>query len=60
MKLNPFGHFILRHAIIKNLFTVCLNSILSNLPKTSPPVHGQTQTASPEGSQMNVVAEVVA
>ena len=60
MKLNPFSHLILIHAILKNLFTVCLDSRLSNLPKTSPPVHRQTQTTSPEGSQMNVIAEVVA
>ena len=28
--------------------------------KTSPPVHRQTQSTSPKGSQMNVIAEVVA
>ena len=52
-KLNPFSHFILIHAILKNLFTVCLDSRLSNSPKTSPPLHGVTQTTSPKGGQTN-------
>ena len=55
-KLNPFSHFILIHAILKNLFTVCLDSRLSNPPKVSPPPHGQ---ASPGGGQMNTNTEVV-
>ena len=55
-KLNPFSHFILIHAILKNLFTVCLDSRLSNPPKISPPLHGQ---ALPGGGQMNTNTEVV-
>lgn len=66
-KLNPFSHFILMHAILRNLFTICLdsrmpNSNSSNSPKISPPAPGQGQTATAAqggGGQANVNTEVV-
>jgi hypothetical protein len=35
--LNPFSHFILIHAILRNLFTVCLESRLSASSTSSSP-----------------------
>ena len=37
--LNPFAHFVLIHAILRNLFTVCLQSRLPVSATSSPQLH---------------------
>lgn len=55
MPLQPFSQFILIHAILRNLFTVCLQSRLP-AHSPSPPAHGKAAASDAEVVDQQIMA----